>query len=102
MRTFAAVIPGRVTMLKATSRVSSAKICSGDPPARLSSVGSTVPSMEFSIGTQAKSAAPVRTASSAAGVLSVGSGPTSAPPGTMTPATILSSAASLKVPSGPR
>ena len=37
----------------ATSRVSSAKICSSGPVARLSSVGSTDPSIEFSIGTQA-------------------------------------------------
>jgi hypothetical protein len=58
--------------------------------------------MEFSIGTQAKSATPARTASSAAGVLSVGSGSTSTPPGTIAAAAIFSSAASLKVPSGPR
>ena len=41
------------TMVNATSRVSSAKICSGVPVARLSSVGSTDPSIEFSIGTHA-------------------------------------------------
>jgi hypothetical protein len=40
-------------MLNDTARVSSAKICSGAPTARLSSVGSTEPSMEFSIGTHA-------------------------------------------------
>ena len=39
--------------VNATSRVSSAKICSGVPIARLSSVGSTEPSIEFSIGTHA-------------------------------------------------
>jgi len=57
-------------MLKATSSVSSANPCSGVPIVRLSSVGVTEPSIEFSIGTQAKSAVPSRTASSAAGVLS--------------------------------
>ena len=60
-------------MLKATSSVSSAKICSGVPIARPSSVGMIEPSIEFSIGTQANSAAPSRTASSAAIVLSTGS-----------------------------
>ena len=43
----------RTAMLKATSRVCSAKICSGVPAARLSIVGTTEPSMEFSIGAQA-------------------------------------------------
>jgi len=38
---------------EATSSVSSAKTCSGDPPARLSSVGRIDPSIEFSMGTQA-------------------------------------------------
>ena len=72
------------------------------PVARLSSVGSTVPSIEFSIGTQAKSAEPARTAASAAGVLSIGCGVTSPPPGITPAAAIFSSAASVKVPSGPR
>ncbi len=45
--------PGLTTMLNATSSVVSAKICSGDPIARLSSVGITEPSIEFSIGTHA-------------------------------------------------
>ena len=58
--------------------------------------------MEFSIGTQAKSAAPDRTASSAAGVLSDGSGCKSPPPGTSAMAAIFNSAASVNVPSGPR
>ena len=40
-------------MLNATSSVNSAKTCSGEPMARLSRVGSTDPSIEFSIGTQA-------------------------------------------------
>ena len=53
MRTSAAAVPGRTTIVNATSRVSSAKICNGDPVARLSSVGSTDPSIEFSIGTHA-------------------------------------------------
>ncbi len=92
-------------MVNATSRVSSAKICSSEPVARLSSVGSTDPSIEFSIGTHAKSASPDRTADSAAVVLSVGSGVTprdGAPPGTMPLSTILINAASVKVPCGPR
>ena len=44
---------GPTAIVNATSRVSSAKICSGVPVATLSSVGSTDPSIEFSIGTQA-------------------------------------------------
>ena len=51
--TLAAGVPRRTTIVNDTSRVSSAKICSGVPVARLSSVGSTDPSIEFSIGTQA-------------------------------------------------
>lgn len=53
VRTSAAATPGRMTMLNATSSVSSANTCSGVPAARLSSVGITEPSMEFSMGTQA-------------------------------------------------
>ena len=91
-------------MVKATSRVSSAKICSGRPVARLSSVGSTDPSIEFSIGTQAYSASPERTAASAARVLSVEIGVTAVRrrSGHQPGAAILSKAASVNVPSGPR
>ena len=46
-------MPGRTAIVNAMSRVNSAKICNGEPFARLSSVGSTEPSIEFSIGTQA-------------------------------------------------
>ena len=53
VRTSAAVRPCLTTMLKATSSVSSANTCSGVPIARLSRVGVTEPSIEFSIGTQA-------------------------------------------------
>ena len=49
----AVAVPAATAMVNATSSVSSAKICSGEPVARLSSVGSTDPSIEFSIGTQA-------------------------------------------------
>ena len=91
-------------MLKATSSVSSAKICSGVPIARLSSVGMIEPSIEFSIGTQANSALPSRTASSAAIVLSTGSGrqAPAAACGTRPAPVICRSAASVKVPAGPR
>ena len=71
--------------------------------AKLSSVGITEPSIEFSIGTHAYSASPSRTAFNAAGVLSSGSGRVSVPcSGTKPEAVICSSAASVKVPSGPR
>jgi hypothetical protein len=108
-------------MVYDTSRVSSAKICSGVPVARLSSVDSTDPSIEFSIGTQAKSASWDRTAANAAAVLSAGTGVTAADGfspasgwgylpragecrqlGTMPLAAIRSNAASVKVLSGPR
>ena len=49
----AALRPGLTTMLNATSSVVSANTCRGEPMARLSSVGITDPSIEFSIGTQA-------------------------------------------------
>ena len=95
--------------MKATSRVSSAKICNRVSVARLSRVGSTDPSIEFSIGTRAYSASLDRTAANAAAVLSVGTGTrfdgpaADAPsPGIMPCAVILSNAASVKVPSGPK
>ena len=44
---------GLTTMLNATSSVVSANTCSGEPMARLSNVGASDPSIEFSIGTQA-------------------------------------------------
>ncbi|CAM5742687.1 hypothetical protein MAUB1S_03549 [Mycolicibacterium aubagnense] len=51
--TASAATPGRTTMLNATSSVCSAKICTPLPDDRLSMVGSTEPSIEFSIGTHA-------------------------------------------------
>src|SRR6185436_15887556 len=68
---YAAIVAGSVTPLRtaivnAMSRVYSAKICSGDPVARLSSVGSTDPSIEFSMGTHARAASADLTISSAA------------------------------------
>lgn len=89
-------------MEKATSRVISAKICSGSPASSASMVGSTEPSMEFSSGTQAKSASPLRIAASAAGVLSTGTGSTVGAPGISPAAAIWISAASVNVPRGPR
>ena len=53
VRTSAALLPGLTTMLNATSSVVSANTCSGEPMARLSRVGVTEPSIEFSIGTHA-------------------------------------------------
>ncbi|CNI12594.1 Uncharacterised protein [Mycobacterium tuberculosis] len=104
MRTSAAVRSGLTTMLNVTSNVVSAYTCNGDPMARLSRVGDTDPSIEFSIGTHAYSAAPPRTASSAAGVLSSGSCRRASGwrPGTKPAVAICSRAASVKVPSGPR
>ncbi len=66
-------------------------------PAESSSrVAATAPSTEFSIGTMARSAAPPRTASSVAGMLAHGIAPSSADGSNS------ASAASVKVPSGPR
>ncbi|COY63987.1 Uncharacterised protein [Mycobacterium tuberculosis] len=45
--------PGLTTMLNVTSSVVSANTCRRTPMARLSKVGSTEPSIEFSIGTHA-------------------------------------------------
>lgn len=53
VRTSAARHPRLTTMLNATSSVVSAKTCSGEPMAKLSRVGVTEPSIEFSIGTHA-------------------------------------------------
>ena len=91
-------------MLNVTSSVVSAYTCSGEPMAKLSKVGDTDPSIEFSIGTHAYSATPSRTASSAAGVLSIGSCRKAAgsSPGTRPAVVSCSRAASVKVPSGPR
>ncbi|PQM44438.1 hypothetical protein C1Y40_05405 [Mycobacterium talmoniae] len=100
--TSAGLRPGLVTIENTTSSVVSANTCSGEPIARLSRVGSTPPSIEFSIGTHAYSAAPSRTASRAAGVLSIGTGRTESEPGTKPAAVSCVSAASVKVPSGPR
>ncbi|OBG83676.1 hypothetical protein A5698_06240 [Mycobacterium sp. E136] len=51
--TSSTAVPSRTAIVNDTSSVSSAKICSGVPVASPSSVGSTEPSIEFSIGTQA-------------------------------------------------
>ena len=83
------------------SRVYSAKICNGEPVARLSNVGRTDPSIEFSIGTQANAASEDRTISSAADGLAVGNHSNSVR-GTSCASTMPRKAASVKVPSGPR
>ncbi|CPU60805.1 Uncharacterised protein [Mycobacteroides abscessus] len=48
-----AAVPGRTAMVKDTGSTVSAKICNGAPTARVSSVGTTGPSSELSIGTHA-------------------------------------------------
>ena len=60
------VAPGLVINAKVTGKVTSPAIVSGSPIANSSRVRATTPSTEFSIGTKAKSASPLRTASSAA------------------------------------
>jgi hypothetical protein len=64
--------------------------------ASASSVGRTVPSIEFSNGTRARSAAPLSTASTAAWIVAVGSG------SNPLPAAARRSASSENVPAGPR
>ena len=64
------------------------------PAARSSRVAVTTPSTELSIGTTARSAVPVRTAASAAWMVGHESG--------SAPGSTARSAASEKVPSGPR
>ena len=60
------LVPGSVIKTKETGSVVSAQTTSGSPTASSSKVRATTPSTEFSIGTSAFSAAPVRTALSAA------------------------------------
>ena len=60
-----------------------------------------MPSTEDSIGTTARSAAPVRTASSVAPMVAHGTGSTS-PAGRRPASASLATAASVNVPSGPR
>ena len=66
------------------------------PAASSSRVALTAPSTELSIGTIARSAAPARTASSAAGMLAQGIASSGADGSNS------ASAASVKVPAGPR
>ena len=58
--------PAFVIKAKVTGKVTSPATTSGSPVASSSKVRATTPSTEFSIGTRAKSAAPLRTASRAA------------------------------------
>jgi hypothetical protein len=66
------------------------------PVATASSVAVTPPSTEFSMGTMAASTSPARTAARATGTEDTGRRSASRAPST------LSSAASVKVPAGPR
>ena len=92
-------------MLNATSSVSSAKICSGVPIARLSSVGMIEPSIEFSMGTHAIVGGTVAHRIEG-GVCAVDRQqlPARLPGhgGTEPASVICNSAASVKVPAGPR
>jgi len=90
------VAPGRATSANVTGRKISRVITSGSPLVSSSSVDGTEPSTEFSSGTTAASASPLRTASIASGT--VGSG-ISTP---VAAAGRVRSAASANVPSGPR
>ena len=88
-------VPGRTASWKTTETTISATITRGSPWERESRVALTPPSMEFSMGTTARSASPRRTAVSAWGALVMGM--SSAPAGA-----IWWTACSVKVPKGPR
>ena len=83
-------------MLNATGSTTSATATSGSPAANESMVMVTAPSTEFSTGTQAASADPVRTASSAACTVSAGN--SSSVLGSIT----RRAACSVNVPCGPK
>ena len=92
----ASVVPGLTSRANSTGTITSALMTSGVPLASSSSVALTPPSTELSIGTTARSAAPVLTASSAAAIVGYGTGSNSP---------VLCSAltaCSQKVPRGPR
>ena len=83
-------------MAKATGSRSSAQMTMSGPVASSSRVALTAPSTEFSIGTIARSASPLRTASSVAWMVAHGSAPARAA------GSKAARAASVNVPSGPR
>jgi hypothetical protein len=86
----------RAASTNSTGSTTSRVMIRGLPVASSSSVTGTAPPTEFSSGTSAASASPLRTASSASGTLRAGvRRPRSA-------AGMVRSAASVKVPSGPR
>ena len=99
------VTPGPPTMVNATSISVSATICNRRPSDNASSVGGTAPSMELSMGTTAASAAPDRTASSAAGGLAADTlwtSPTRPTPSNAPSVSNCASAISVNVPDGPK
>ena len=65
-------MPGKTASWKTTCTCISATMTRGSPCERESNVALTPPSMEFSIGTTARSASPRRTAASACGALVIG------------------------------
>ena len=97
-----AAVPGATTMLNATSRVSSANTCSGEPVARPSRVGA--PSRRSSSRSARRRSRRRRRAPRPGRPGCCRPAPPSVPsaPGTRPAAVILSSAASVKVPAGPR
>ena len=89
-------VPGRVSSANATGSGTSALITRSRPVASSSRVAVTAPSTEFSMGTMPRSADPLRTAASVAWMVTQGIAWPAAP------GSKASSAASVKVPSGPR
>ncbi|CAB4958455.1 unannotated protein [freshwater metagenome] len=89
------VVPGLAISAKVTGKVTSPAIVNGSPVASSSRVRATTPSTEFSIGTSANCASPERTALSAAVTFAYGIF-------TSVSQVILFSAASVKVPTGPK
>jgi hypothetical protein len=89
-------VPGRTSRANATGSTTSRVMTSGSPVASSSRVALTEPSTEFSNGTIAASASPSRTASRVAGTVGYGSSSARAAAGSER------SAASVKVPCGPR
>ena len=94
--TSSAAVPGRTSRAKEIGSTTSRTIISGSPTASSSIVAVTAPSTELSIAATAASQSPERTASKAAGTEAYGTGSIDSAPGR------LSSAASVKVPAGPR
>ena len=92
----ASSVPGRVSSANAIGSGCSAQMTRSGPVASSSRVAVTAPSTEFSMGTMPRSAAPLRTASRVAWMLTHGIACSAAA------ASKASSAASVKVPSGPR